>query len=190
VLYVQDCAARLQGINGVGPRAVQALLAFASEARSVGLVDGLLGHIQFTSQSQPTKATKITAAAPVDAASRAVADVPNKAQSRQLTTPLGPTGMHDQLVANSTPLAGKVVVFTGKLESGMSRGEAEKQCRALGEFWQYAMCRSAMDLTYVAICRRINAVCDQQVSDLSGSRRGSSQQQAGEGDRVRDRGVD
>jgi NAD-dependent DNA ligase len=187
VLYVQDCAARLQGINGVGPRVVQALLAFASEARSVGLVDGLLGHIQFASQSQPTK---ITAAAPVDAASRAVADVPNRAQSEQLSTALGPTEPHAQPVANPKPLAGKVVVFTGKLESGMSRGEAEQLCRTLGEFWQCAMCRSAMDQTYVSICRRINAVCDQQVSDLSGSRRGSSKQQAGEGDRVRDRRVD
>jgi NAD-dependent DNA ligase len=147
VLYVQDCAARLQGINGVGPRAVQALLAFASEARSVGLVDGLLGHIQFASQRQPTKATKITAAAPVDAASRAVADVPNRAQSEQLSTALGPTEPHAQPVANPKPLAGKVVVFTGKLESGMSRGEAEELCRALGEFWRYAICRSAMDQT-------------------------------------------
>lgn len=111
-LYLHECAAQLQGIDGLGPKAVEALLEFATHPRSVAQVQGLLEHVSFTSQN---------------------VGADNSANSEES----GPLSQQSVSIESSSrgekslPLQGRVAVFTGKLESG-SRAEAQSLFQALG----------------------------------------------------------
>ena len=116
IMYVHECAARLQGIAGLGPKAVEALLEFASLPRSVAQVQGLLRHVSFTSQDSAPASRK-------------------KAPNRASIEPSGSSGTQEATStsrsAQSLPLQGRVAVFTGKLESG-SRAEAQELFQKMG----------------------------------------------------------
>ena len=124
------CASRLLAINGVGPRAVEALLSYATAVETVELVEGLLQHVTFTStdSSVMTGTTAVAQALSGEADSHTVSTTTSTSTSPECD----PVERAIPAPAD-LPLAGRVVVFTGKLESGMPRHDAEALCTLLGE---------------------------------------------------------
>lgn len=142
VLYVQDCAARLQAVAGMGPKAVEALLAFAASPVSAALVEGLLGQIQLTSQ-QGNAVTSVVGGGgykPGGGALPTVAAPVVNTVNRQSASRDESADMQGVLTGLSAPLplADRMIVFTGTLVSGMSRAAAQALCEELGEHQQHS----------------------------------------------------
>lgn len=119
------CASRLLAINGVGPRAVEALLSYATAVETVELVEGLLQHVTFTSTTDSSVMTGTTAVAQALTVSTTT--------STRTSPECDPAPAIKKPAPADLPLAGRVVVFTGKLESGMPRHDAKALCTLLGE---------------------------------------------------------
>ena len=130
------CASRLLAINGVGPRAVEALLSYATAVETVELVEGLLQHVSFTSTANSSVMTGTTAVAQT-LSEEADSQTVSTTTSTRTSPECDPAPAIKMPASVDLPLAGRVVVFTGKLESGMPRHDAEALCTLLGECVQH-----------------------------------------------------
>jgi DNA ligase (NAD+) len=100
-------ADRLLNISGVGSVTAASLLLYARNPENVELVEGILSQM-----------------------------VPSLDADRAALKISSPTNAKDEARGSSQtplrPLQGRVVVFSGALQSGVSRSDAHKRCEALG----------------------------------------------------------
>ncbi len=124
--------ARLSDIPGLGPVALDSMLAFARDDRNVQLVEGLLSHINGAQTSSRkgkagTQTAKKKSASEIETISDTTADASGETETTTTTTTAA-----NKVEPASLPLVGRSVVFTGTLSS-MSRKEAQELCERLGK---------------------------------------------------------
>ncbi len=140
-LFLHECAPRLQAIDGLGPKAIQSLLEYAALPRSVALVQGLLQYVSFASQQVPhvqqVQQVQQVGGMPqqqnpqvLDSKVASMNELISSIESAQ-------PEVASKEAVSSTVLTGRVAVFTGKLESGMSRDAAQALFESLGKYLCY-----------------------------------------------------